>query len=284
VCREARKYVRGVLTGDGADEFLLGYRFFQVERILGFIERISGTLPGSFFQRLVHLRNVRATDHSRTDILSILARGLQADADVRFYMGHAPFAWRELKDALTPDVWNDLADHLPFRELRQFLDRRNEKNRLRRAQLGVIFHFLQDVILTKVDRASMLHALEVRCPFLDADLVGFLDGLPLSMKLHWLTSKYILRRLAQGYLPREIVHRTKHGFWTPVRSLLWRELKTLAQDTLAGADLKKQRLFAPRFVEQIMKEHFARERDHSTKIWALLCFQLWFNAQATAHL
>ena len=281
VCAEARRYVRGVLTGDGADEFLLGYRFFQVERILGFVERFYGTLSDRFPRRFAYLRNVHATDHSRKDILSILARGLQGDADTRFYLAHAPFAWEELKDALTPDVWNELANHVPFRELRRFLISRNEQNRLRRAQLGVIFHFLQDVILTKVDRASMLHALEARCPFLDVDLTDFVETLPLSMKLRWLTSKYILRRLAEGYLPREIVYRTKHGFWTPIRSLLSRELKALAQDTLAVAELEKQRLFDPRFVQLIMKQHFSQERDHSAKIWSLLCFQLWLKGQAT---
>jgi asparagine synthase (glutamine-hydrolysing) len=281
VCGEARRHVRGVLTGDGADELLMGYRFFQVERTLDVLDRAA---PG-IAVRLVKLL-ARATSSADAHqpvryALGLLARGLDADPRYRFYAGHAPFALEELREVIATDVWHGLSDYIPFEHLRIFFAGRDEHGALERAQASVMFHFLRDVILTKVDRASMLHALEARCPFLDADLVDFANDLPLSLKLRGLTSKYILRDLAGRYLPQSVVRRTKQGFRSPVGSLLSQELRSLAQDMLAPAELDKHKLFNSGYVQRILNEHVGRQRDHSRQLWTLLCFQIWWQAQAS---
>jgi asparagine synthase (glutamine-hydrolysing) len=76
--------------------------------------------------------------------------------------------------------------------------------------------YMQDGILTKVDRASMLHSLEVRSPFLDIELVDFVRRLPASLKLRGGTTKYILKRALRDSLPREITERGKKGFGMPI--------------------------------------------------------------------
>lgn len=281
VCAEARRYVRGVLTGDGADELLLGYRYFQVEHTLAVLERAA---PGVALRLVKLLARVTASAEAHRPAryaLGLLARGLDVDPGYRFYAGHAPFAVEELRDVLAADVWDGLANWVPFAHLRTFFAERHEFSALERAQASVMFHFLRDVILTKVDRASMRHALEVRCPFLDTDLVHFVSELPLSQKLRGLTSKYILRDLATRYLPRSVVRRTKHGFRSPVSPLLSGELRPLAEDILAPSELEKHQLFNAGYVQRILKEHVDRRRDRSRQLWALLCFQLWWQAQAT---
>jgi len=283
VCAEARRHVRGVLTGDGADEVLLGYRYFQVEQTLHALERAA---PGTAL-RIVRLLAgaVASADAHRPAryALGLLARGLDADPGYRFYAGHAPFATEELKDLLAPDVWESLSDWTPFQDLKHFLGGRDRTPALERAQASVMFHFLRDVILTKVDRASMLHGLEIRCPFLDTDLANFASTLPQSQKLRGLTSKYILRRLAARYLPGSIVRRTKQGFRSPIGSLLSGDLRPLAEDRLAPSELDKHRLFNPEYVQRILNEHVGGTRDRSRQLWTLLCFQIWWQAQAAAR-
>src|SRR6202035_3595051 len=75
--------------------------------------------------------------------------------------------------------------------------------------------YLQDDILTKVDRASMMHSLEVRAPFLDVDLVDFVRRIPSNFKLRGGTTKYILKKALEGVLPNDILYRSKKGFGIP---------------------------------------------------------------------
>lgn len=282
VCAEARRHVRGVLTGDGADELLLGYRFFQVEQTLDVLERVAPGVAVPIVKLLARATASAEAHRPARYALGLLARGLDGDPGYRFYAGHAPFAVEELRDVLSMDVCDGLSNWVPFAHLRTFFAERDEFSALERAQASVIFHFLRDVILTKVDRASMRHALEVRCPFLDTDLVHFASELPLSLKLRGLTSKYILRDLAARYLPRCVVRRSKQGFRSPVGSLLSGQLRPLAEDMLAPSELDKHQLFNAGYVQRILKEHVDRRRDRSRQLWTLLCFQLWWHAHATA--
>ncbi len=282
VCAEARRHVRGVLTGDGADELLLGYRYFQVEHTLAVLERAAPGVALGVVKSLARATASAEAHRPARYALGLLARGLEVDSGYRFYAGHAPFTVDELRGLFAADVGRGLANWVPFAHLRAFFAERDEFGALERAQASVMFHFLRDVILTKVDRASMLHALEVRCPFLDTDLVHFASELPLSLKLRGLTSKYILRELAARYLPRSVVRRTKQGFRSPVGPLLSGELRPLTEDMLAPSELDKHGLFNAAYVQRILKEHVEGQRDRSRQLWTLLCFQLWWRAQANA--
>jgi asparagine synthase (glutamine-hydrolysing) len=282
VCGEARRHVRGVLTGDGADEVLIGYRYFQVERLLDVLDRAAPASAVTIVNAVI--RRAASVDARRPlrYALGLLARGLDVDPSCRFYAGQAPFSLAEAKDVLAREISCELPDGAPFRHLRRFFAGRDLRGAVERAQASVIIHFLRDTILTKVDRASMLHALEARCPFLDADLVEFASDLPLSLKLRGLTSKYVLRQVARRYLPRAVVQRTKQGFRSPIGPLLANELRPLLQDMLASAQLDHHRLFDVTCVQRMLKEHLGGERDHSRRLWTLLCFQLWERAHARA--
>src|SRR6185437_16420512 len=76
--------------------------------------------------------------------------------------------------------------------------------------------YLQDDILVKVDRASMMHSLEVRAPFLDVELVNFVRKLPASVKLRGSQTKWILKRALEPVLPKDILYRSKKGFGVPI--------------------------------------------------------------------
>ena len=131
--------------------------------------------------------------------------------------------------------------------------------------------------MVKVDRASMYNSLEVRAPFLDTNIVDFLVNVPLSFKLHGLTTKYLLKKLMDDKLPHDIVYRKKKGFGIPLAEWLSGELKPLVLDMLGEERLKKQGLFDPAYVKGLLDDHFFKRADNRKPIWTLLVFQMWYD-------
>jgi asparagine synthase (glutamine-hydrolysing) len=138
--------------------------------------------------------------------------------------------------------------------------------------------YLEGDILYKVDRASMAAALEVRVPFLNRDVVGFVTELPLGLKLHRLTGKYLLKKSVERILPREIIKRPKKGFNMPVARWLTSELRDLVLAMLSEERIARQGFFNYAYVKYLLDEHLSRRRDNRKLLWTLLIFQLWYDA------
>ncbi|MFH9573833.1 asparagine synthase (glutamine-hydrolyzing) [Streptomyces sp. NPDC017454] len=276
VCRAAREHVRGALTGDGADELLLGYRYFQAERAIELLLRV---LPAPRLEALVRLLARRLPARSGNlpvaASLGLLAKGLRASPEHRFYLSTAPFAPGELPGVLTAEAGAELTGHDPFAEVSRLLRDQHGLSGVQLSQLAVTTHFLRDVILTKTDRGGMRSALELRSPFLDLDLVEYGNSLPTALKLHRFTGKYLLRRIAADWLPPAVVRRTKLGFRAPMAALLRGELRPLLLDTLSTASLRRGGLFDTGAVRLLIDDHLGGRRDTSRKLWALLVYQLW---------
>src|SRR5262249_46085816 len=130
-------------------------------------------------------------------------------------------------------------------------------------------------ILVKTDRASMGCSLEVRVPLLNAGVVELATHLPLSLKLHGLTRKYLLRKAVAGKLPKEIIDRPKKGFGIPVADWLRGDLRDLMLDLLSPDRLNRQGLFSPASVGKLIDDHLGGRRDNRKPLWTLLMFQLW---------
>jgi len=126
-----------------------------------------------------------------------------------------------------------------------------------------------------VDRTSMANSLEVRVPYLDHRLVEFACGLPANMKLNGLTTKYILKKTAKEMLPNEIIHRTKKGFGVPVAKWIKDELKDFILDILDEKKIKREGVFNPKFIGDLLEDHFNGTKDNRKLIWTLVVFELW---------
>jgi asparagine synthase (glutamine-hydrolysing) len=135
--------------------------------------------------------------------------------------------------------------------------------------------YLEGDILSKVDGASMANSLEVRVPLLNHSLVEFVAGLPLDLKLHRLTTKYILRRALRGRLPDSILQRGKKGFNIPVAKWLTGPLRPLVEEMFSHERLRREGYFAPTYVRGLLDDHLAGRADHRKLLWTLLVFQLW---------
>jgi len=138
-----------------------------------------------------------------------------------------------------------------------------------------IMMYLPDDLLTKVDVASMAHALEARSPFLDHEFMEFAARIPSELKLRNRTSKYILREALRGILPDEILFRGKMGFCVPLDHWFRNELKGMAYETLLGQRAVERGYFRKEYVKKIFDEHVAVKWNWQYHIYNLLMLELW---------
>ena len=192
--------------------------------------------------------------------------------------------------AFTPDEQHHLLDADVRAELGRFDlagEMRDQYARCRGADpMARMFDFycqtyLQEGILTKMDRASMAHGLEVRAPFLDPELMATINRLPTSYRLRGTKTKRVLKRAARNRVPAEIIRRAKRGFGIPAAAWLAGPLKEMLTDLLAPDRLKQQGLLNPELVTRFVDEHLTRRANHRKPLWTLLMFQLWWERHGT---
>jgi len=134
---------------------------------------------------------------------------------------------------------------------------------------------LSDDLLLFNDKVTMANSLEMRVPFLDRDLVTFLDSLPTDLKIRGRTRKYIHKRAVAEWLPAEIVHRKKRGFQTPMDEWLQKDLANSAKRLFEEKDSAAGRYFDLIFINEMIEQHRRRRENHQRRLYALLCFELW---------
>jgi asparagine synthase (glutamine-hydrolysing) len=138
--------------------------------------------------------------------------------------------------------------------------------------------FLPDLNLAYSDKLSMACSVEVRVPFLDNELVEFLERIPPRFKIRGFTQKYILRKAMENVLPKSVLQRRKAAFGLPIRSWFKNELREMLHDTLSEDRVRRRGLFDPAAVTRMIRDHEAGERDYTLSLWGLLTLELWHQA------
>lgn len=276
--RFARSEIKVALSGEGSDELFGGYPTYLGARLAESYLRLPGFLRHQFFDRL---RNLLPVSSSAVPIGMFLRRFLahaERDPAERHQIWFGMFSPAELDQLFSSD-WRgpNPASGKVFSPLARMV----EGSRFDQSVAQMLYldfrMYLEDNLLVKIDRASMASSLELRTPFLDHRLVEFAAQLPSSLKVRGFKLKYLLKRAVEKWLPREIVYRQKRGFSVPISKWMRNELRPLLDETLNSEKLKRDGIFHPPYVRQMLEGHWSGRADNRKPLWTLLCFQLWFD-------
>jgi asparagine synthase (glutamine-hydrolysing) len=129
--------------------------------------------------------------------------------------------------------------------------------------------------LTKVDVATMMTSLEARSPFLDYEVMEFAAKIPSTFKLKYGRPKYLLKKLAEKYIPRDAIYRKKRGFGIPVGFWFRNNFYSVVKEILLSDKSMKRGYFNRSYVGKLVDDHQAGRADHTHRLWTLLCLELW---------
>jgi asparagine synthase (glutamine-hydrolysing) len=272
VAKMSGERVTVVLNGDGGDECFGGYhRYVAMART----RRI--TVPAALrprLERLGELLTARSRPHSPPwkagRVLGMLCHPLP-----RRYARMMSYFAPEQKYALYSDALRERLSEVDSYEL---LDEAFAVSRAGSPISAImdvdVNTYLPGDLLVKADITTMANSIEARSPFLDHHLMEWAAGLPDDLKIRSGRTKYLLKRAVAEWLPPELVNRPKMGFGVPMAAWLRTELRDLSFDLLTDATARSRGFFRPEAVARLLREH-GEGGDHSTRIWALIQFELW---------
>lgn len=271
--RFAREQVTVALGGDGADELMAGYPTFTAEPWRHRYESLPGWMRSSI-AGAVRRMPVRHTNFSLDFKAKQFMKGAGCPPAVAHQRWLGSFDAQGLRRLLI-----DAPPFDPEEELQRRLD--DETGERFGSEERLLYQYqttyLPEDILFKVDRASMATSLEVRAPFLDADLVDWVAGLPYHVKRRGQSGKWLLKQAMRDKVPPFVTRRAKKGFGIPVAAWLRGPLRSWMTDWLGSDRIKRQGLFDDREVQRLVGEHLQGIRDHRKPIWTLLVFQIWYD-------
>ena len=133
--------------------------------------------------------------------------------------------------------------------------------------------YMVDDILTKVDRATMSLSIEGREPLLDHRIAEFMAQVPFEMKYRNGDSKYLLKKVLERYIPKEMIYRKKMGFGIPIFEWFSSDLKRLFEIYFQKPKLDRHNLLNQ---EYIYREYKKMSRKNIVTLWNILVFQMWY--------
>lgn len=273
VCQLARQRVTVALSGDGSDEHFAGYRRYRwhmnEEKVrsylpLGMRRALFGT-AGRLYPKAdwaPRMFRAKAT-------FQALARN-----SVEAYLFSVSICSEEQRSALFSDVLKrELQGYSVDSVFHEYAANSPTDHPLSMIQYLDMKTYLVGDILTKVDRASMAHSLEVRVPFLDHPLAEWVSGLPPEWKLRGQEGKYLLKKSLEKHLPADVLYRPKMGFGVPLAKWFRGPLRDRLRRDLLEGGLAATGMFNQTYLSQLVDEHQSGRRDHSAPLWSLLMFQ-----------
>ncbi len=269
LCRFARKHVTVAIGGDGGDELQAGYDPFRAWRAAKWL---TAAVPGSLWNlglgAAERLAPPSAANMSLKFKLHHFRQGLRHPKDERIQGWMASFPVARALAAMNSDLAAEVdADEIlePTRRAFRAMNGHGELH----AQIHTwIATYLECCILTKVDRASMMHSLEVRAPFLDPGVADSLTSLPPDLIFRAGRGKRLLRRLGRDLLPEPLLAKPKKGLGVPLTAWFKTVLRERMEEALAAS--RTDGWFRHQAVERLWREHLSGRYDHRKALWSFL--------------
>jgi asparagine synthase (glutamine-hydrolysing) len=280
VCQLARRHVTVALSGDGGDENFAGYRRYRFamaehsvrSKVPEAIRKPLFGALGSIYPKAdwaPRMFRAKTTFEAiARDLVEGYFHGVSRQTDRQRQQLFSDTFRTELQGYHAIDVMRGHAAQAPTDDplsLIQYLDFKT---------------WLPGDILTKVDRASMAHSLEVRVPLLDHEFCEYAATLPPSLKLKGGEGKYVLKKALEPHLPHDIMYRAKKGFSIPLAAWLRGPLRQDVRNAVLGPRLLDTGIFNRRYLEQLVSEHESGSGDHSVALWSLMMFEAFLRVSA----
>lgn len=263
----AAKYVKVVMSGQGIDEPMAGYKRYFGEQFISSNKRVLNLLP------LNLLSKTFPRNHS-------LARGLHAmkyKNDLDRFIGIFTIYTEDLKNEIykteLQQYKNESLNYL-FSEPFTLADSTNGS--LSKLLFVDTRTMLPDNLLLFNDKVTMANSIENRVPYLDIDLVNFIESLPVSFKLKGKTGKYLHRKAVQKWIPNSIIQRKKRGFSTPVDEWFQNELSGTLEELISAQSSFSRIYFNLDALKRMISDHKKRKRNYKHELFMLLSLELWY--------
>lgn len=276
VCQLAKEKVTVCLSGDGADELLAGYRRYA---LMMNEEKVRNAIPESvrklIFKPLGKL-------YPKLDWAPQFLRAkttfqsLAMDTAEGYFHGVSILNNEQRKALFSDKVLNSLNGYSALQVFREHEANFDGHDPLSLIQYLDLKTYLVGDILTKVDRASMAHSLEVRVPFLDHEFVEWTAKVPTSLKLKNGQGKYILKKAMEPHLPHDVLYRKKMGFRVPLADWFRGPLKDKLKDALLSQEMRESGLFNMNTIRQWIDDHQSGRKEYSAPLWTLLMFASFY--------
>jgi asparagine synthase (glutamine-hydrolysing) len=267
ICELARREVKVVLTGQGADEPFAGYPRYLGERYGWLYRRVPARVRSSIAARLIEAL-------PRNEQLKRAARALGTEDEVE--------RMARVYTVLDDDLRNQLLDSNGVLDNADVLTaiRRWHSDAVGLDTLGRMLYVdarlsLADNLLLYADKMSMAVSLEARVPFLDLELMTLAESIPAAFKIQGLRQKVILKRAMTQWLPDDVLHRKKIGFATPVDEWFRGEMRSLLEDRLLDQASACRTYLRADVLERMIRDHQTGRQDHKRILFSLLTFEIW---------
>jgi asparagine synthase (glutamine-hydrolysing) len=276
VSREARKYLTVILNGDGGDELFGGYRRYVPFAKYDFFK--PGALVkalASAGHALMPVSHNKKSKYNYIYRLADLARknGLDTylSATIDSFEGYTQWlvAGKDILNKARKDF--DHIRHSPITGLQKIMNLDFD-------------NILAGDLLVKMDIATMAHSLEGRSPLLCKDLLEYVPGLPDKLKIHGKQTKFLLRKLAEKYLPAPLIHQPKRGFEIPLKKWIDGELKQLIAGYILSNQAYCNNFVKPGFIEKLWNRQLrAGDEKRAKMIWTLFALEVWYQKCYRKH-
>ncbi|MFT4940011.1 MAG: asparagine synthase (glutamine-hydrolyzing) [Paraglaciecola sp.] len=280
VCELAREKVTVALSGDGPDELLAGYRRYKMfmgeQKVRKYIPEFARK---AIFKPLGHLypkmdwapQFLRAKATFQSLALNMVDGYCQGVSFIK--------PWQR-SQLYSNDFKAKLGGYDAVEVFRNHAKNFDGKDPLSLLQYLDIKTYLVGDILTKVDRASMAHSLEVRVPFLDHKFVEWTASVPAEYRLRSGEGKYLLKKAMEAHLPPDIMYRKKMGFRIPLEHWFRNDLKDVVKQRLLSEHMADSGLFNMDYINRLVSEHQSGVSEHSAALWSLLMFEGFYKKVA----
>jgi len=267
LARAARERVKVILSGEGADELFGGYPTYMGHKLAPAYH----ALP-SFARALLRRIVERVPASTKKVTLEFLLKRFVSDAEKPWVERH--LAW--FGTGLSEEIHCGAAGFSPpFGGLKAAAP-------LVGAMLLDYQSYLRDNLLVKVDRATMLSSVEARAPYLDRDVTRFALSLPPDIRVRRLETKWVLKKAAEAWLPKDVIYRRKRGLSVPVASWINGGLRAEVDRLLDPQRLRAQGLVNETYVARLLEEHRSGRANHAKSLWAIVVLQYWLEKWASS--